>query len=104
MIETWVWLSIVGAILQNFRATLQKSLTADLTVLGAAYTRFVFALPFAWVYVFWLAPAAELNLQFLLFALAGGLGQIAGTIWLLAAFTTRNFAVATALSKTETTV
>lgn len=102
MIETWIWLSIVGAVLQNARAALQKSLTADLDVLGAAYTRFVFALPFAWAYVLWLAPAVELNPTFFLFAVAGALGQIAGTIWLLAAFTTRNFAVATALSKTET--
>lgn len=102
MIETWIWLSIVGAVLQNARAALQKSLTADLDLLGAAYTRFVFALPFAWAYVLWLAPAVELNPTFFLFAVAGGLGQIAGTIWLLAAFTTRNFAVATALSKTET--
>lgn len=102
MIETWVWLSILGAVVQNIRAALQKSLTADLDVLGAAYTRFVFALPFAWAYVLWLAPAVEVTPEFYLYALAGGLGQIAGTIWLLAAFTTRNFAVATALSKTET--
>jgi len=100
--ETWVLLSIVGAVLQNLRAALQKSLTADLSVMGAAYIRFVFALPFAWAYVLWLSPEVELNLRFFGFALLGGLGQIAGTIWLLAAFTTRNFAVATALSKTET--
>ncbi len=100
--ETWVLLSVVGAVLQNLRAALQKSLTADLSVLGAAYIRFVFALPFAWVYVLWLSPDVELNLRFFGFALLGGLGQIAGTIWLLAAFTTKNFAVATALSKTET--
>ena len=100
--ETWVLLSVVGAVLQNLRAALQKSLTADLSVLGAAYIRFVFALPFAWAYVLWLSPEVELNLRFFGFALLGGLGQIAGTVWLLAAFTTKNFAVATALSKTET--
>ncbi len=100
--ETWVLLSLAGAVVQNLRATLQKSLTADLSLLGAAYTRFVFALPFAWAYVLWLGPDAQLNLHFFAYALLGGLGQIAGTIWLLAAFTTRNFAVATALSKTET--
>lgn len=102
MLDTWVWLSLIGAVAQNFRAALQKSLTADLDVLGAAYTRFIFALPFAWAYVLWLAPSVELNAPFFFYALVGGLGQIAGTIWLLAAFTTRNFAVATALSKTET--
>ena len=100
--ETWVLLSLLGAVIQNVRATLQKSLTADLSVAGASYIRFVFALPFAWAYVFWLAPDVHLNLRFLGFALLGGVGQIAGTVFLLAAFTTRNFAVATALSKTET--
>ena len=88
--------------MQNLRAALQKSLTARLDVLGAAYVRFLFALPFAWAYVLWLEPDTSLNVRFLLFALLGGVAQIAGTIWLLAAFTTRNFAVATALSKTET--
>jgi len=100
--ETWVVLSVIGAVVQNLRAALQKSLTKDLSVLGAAYVRFLFAWPFAWAYLFWLAPDFSPNLRFVLFALLGGLGQICGTIWLLAAFTTRNFAVATALSKTET--
>ena len=100
--ETWVVLSLAGAVLQNIRAALQKSLTADLSVLGAAYIRFLFAVPFAWAYLLWLDVEFEPNLRFFGFALIGGLGQIAGTIWLLAAFTTRNFAVATALSKTET--
>jgi len=101
-LETWIVLSIAGAVVQNVRAALQKTLTGRLSVLGAAYIRFIFALPFAWVYVLWLEPSVDLNLRFFGYALLGGVGQIAGTIWLLAAFTTRNFAVATALSKTET--
>lgn len=100
--EIWVVLSLAGALVQTLRAALQKSLTADLSILGAAYIRFLFALPFAWCYVLWLAPDVSVSLEFFGYAFLGGLGQIAGTVWLLAAFTTRNFAVATALSKTET--
>ena len=76
MLETWVWLSLLGAGAQNFRAALQKSLTANLDVLGAAYTRFIFAVPFAWAYVLWLAPAFKPNAVFLGYALTGGLAQI----------------------------
>ncbi|MEM7216752.1 MAG: DMT family transporter [Pseudomonadota bacterium] len=100
--ETWVILAIVGAFVQNIRTALQKKLTGELRVLGAAYTRFCYALPFAVAYVWWLGPAFEPNARFFGFALLGGLGQIAGTVWLLAAFESRNFAVATAISKTET--
>lgn len=95
-------LAIAGAFLQNLRSGLQKALTPQLRVLGAAYTRFVFALPFAFAYLWWLSPAVAPTPSFWVFATAGALSQIAATIFLLQAFTTQNFAVATALSKTET--
>ena len=100
--ETWVLLAVAGAFLQNLRSGLQKSLTPHLQVLGASYARFIFALPFAVLYLWWLGPEADLTARFWLFVTAGALSQIAATVFLLQAFTTQNFAVATALSKTET--
>jgi len=102
VVETWVMLAIAGAFLQNLRSGLQKTLTPQLQVLGAAYTRFVFALPFAIAYLWWLSPDVAPTPSFWVFATAGAVSQIAATIFLLQAFTTQNFAVATALSKTET--
>ena len=95
-------LAVTGAFLQNLRSGLQKALTPQLQVLGASYARFVFALPFALLYLWWLAPETALSLRFFGFAACGAASQIAATIFLLQAFTTQNFAVATALSKTET--
>ena len=48
--SAWVLLTIAGAFLQNFRSLLQRQLTEDLSVNGAAYVRFLFALPFAWLF------------------------------------------------------
>ena len=100
--DTWILLAVAGAFLQNLRTALQKTLTGRVDVLGAAYARFFYAWPFAALYLLVLAPAVEINGRFLLFAGIGALGQIAGTVYLLRAFATRSFAVATALSKTET--
>ena len=45
-----ILLTIAGAFLQNLRSLLQRRLTGNLSVNGAAYVRFLFALPFAWFF------------------------------------------------------
>lgn len=100
----WVILTIAAAFLQNLRSILQKRLTGDLSVNGAAYVRFCYALPFAWCYVAVLAAGEALPAMgagFWLYCLTGGVAQILGTACLLGGFTHRSFAVTTALSKTE---
>lgn len=102
--ELWIPITIAAAFLQNLRSMLQKRATGDLSVNGASYTRFLFALPFVWLYLVWLAaraPLPELSLEFLAFCLVGGAAQILGTAFLVASFTHDNFAVGTAFSKTE---
>ena len=49
--SAWVLLTVAGAFLQNLRSLLQRRLTGDLSVNGAAYVRFLFALPFAWLFL-----------------------------------------------------
>lgn len=102
--ELWIPITIAAAFLQNLRSMLQKRATGELSVNGASYTRFLFALPFVWLYLIWLAaraPLPDLTLQFAAFCLAGGGAQILGTAFLVASFTHDNFAVGTAFSKTE---
>ena len=97
--ELWIPITIAAAFLQNLRSMLQKRATGDLSVNGASYTRFLFALPFVWMYLAWLATRAELpapSLEFLAFCLVGGGAQILGTAFLVASFTHDNFAVGTA--------
>lgn len=101
----WVVITIVAAFVQNLRSILQKRLTGALSVNGATYVRFCFALPFAWLYLAVLAGGQALpatSAGFWAYCLTGAVAQILGTACLLAAFTERSFAVGTALSKTET--
>lgn len=105
--ETWVALSIAAAFLQNLRSALQKTLAAQVGVIGATYARFVFAAPWALLLVATLfgplqVPAPVPTVAFAVWAGAGGLAQIAGTLLLLHLFSLRNFAVGNAFAKTET--
>jgi len=102
--EIWIPITIFAAFLQNLRSMMQKRATGNLSVSGASYTRFCYALPFAWIYLAWLAASRGLpgiNSEFLTYCLLGGVAQILGTAFLLSSFTYDNFSVGTAFSKTE---
>ena len=101
--ETWLAVTLVAAFLQNARSLLQKRLTGALSVNGAAYVRFSYALPFAWLYAMWLWRGAPegFNAEFFAYVVTGAVAQIVATACLLASFTTGTFAVGTAFSKTE---
>src|SRR3546814_3341359 len=67
--------------MQNIRSAVQKHLKGRLTTLGAAYVRFLYAAPFALLYLFSLKSATgppwpEPNLTFLAYCIAGGIAQI----------------------------
>ncbi len=73
---------------------------------GAAYSRFIFALPWAIIYCFvvqhltesiWPSP----SVKFWTYCLLGAVSQILATVALLKAFNFRSFAVATVISKLE---
>ena len=101
--ELWLGITLAAAFLQNVRSLLQKRLTGELSVNGAAYVRFLYALPFAWVYALWLwdGEPQGFNPTFFIYVLTGAVAQIVATACLLASFTSGNFAVGTAYSKTE---
>lgn len=104
----WLWIpiTIAAALFQNLRTALQKHLTGRLSTYGATLTRFLYGLPLAVAYVLLLQhglglepPAA--TPAFALWVLLGSISQILATAALLACFRQRNFAVGTALSKSE---
>ena len=101
--EVWVAFTFAAAFLQNARSLLQKRLTGVLSVNGAAYIRFLYAVPFAWAYALWLwqAQPAGFTAQALLYVAIASVAQIVATSCLLASFAAGNFAVGTAYSKTE---
>jgi drug/metabolite transporter (DMT)-like permease len=105
--ELWIPLTIAAAFFQNIRSALQKNLTGKLSVLGAAYVRFVYALPVAILYFFAVICFEQhqlpvFNDAFLFYAVTGGICQIMFTVFLLWLFSYHNFAVGTTFSKLET--
>ena len=102
----WIPITVFAAFFQNLRSALQKHLTGVLSGQGAAYSRFLFALPWALLYLLVLIKVfgfsvPAVNGRFLLFCLIGSVSQIISTVALLKAFSFRSFAVGTVLSKLE---
>jgi len=105
-VATWIYFTLLAATMQAVRTAGQKQLTQHLNSMATTGVRYIFALPFAWVYLLWIVdyrqvPVPSLNNQFLQYALIACVMQIIGTVCLVAAFKYRNFAVATSLAKTE---
>jgi drug/metabolite transporter (DMT)-like permease len=106
-VELWIPITICAAFMQNLRSSLQKHLKGRLSTSGATFSRFVFAMPFAALYVALLIGGFGYqmptpNATFLVYMVSGGLGQIIATALLVYIFSFRNFAVGTTFSKTET--
>lgn len=105
--ELWIPITILAAFMQNARSALQKHLKSHLTTSGATFSRFVFAAPLACLYAVGLARFFDYDLplpnpSFLVYAMVGGLSQIGATALLVSLFSSKNFAVGTTFSKTET--
>jgi len=106
LLEIWIYFTLLAAFMQAVRTAGQKQLSVYLTSMTTTGVRYVYALPFAWAYLYWLLDfrqvmVPELNQNFLQYALIACVMQIIGTVCLVAAFRYRNFAVATSLAKTE---
>jgi drug/metabolite transporter (DMT)-like permease len=105
-VEIWIYFTLLAATMQAVRTAGQKQLTKHLNSMATTGVRYFYALPFAWLYLWWMldfrqVAAPVLNDEFLKYALIACVMQIIGTVCLVAAFKYRNFAVATSLAKTE---
>ncbi|GAA0822238.1 DMT family transporter [Colwellia asteriadis] len=104
--EIWIYFTLLAAFMQAVRTAGQKQLSGKINAMATTAVRYVYALPFAWGYLWWMldyreVAAPTLNHNFLSYALIASVTQIIGTACLVAAFQYRNFAVATSLAKTE---
>ena len=104
--EIWIYFTLLAATMQAVRTAGQKQLSGKLNAMATTAVRYVYALPFAWAYLGWMlyfkeTAAPELNNDFLSYAMIACVTQIIGTVFLVAAFRYKNFAVATSLAKTE---
>ncbi|PCH80000.1 MAG: hypothetical protein COB90_09990 [Hyphomicrobiales bacterium] len=105
--ELWIPITIFAAFMQNIRSMLQKHLKGRIGTLGATFARFAWAAPLALLYVTGLVhfgdySLPDVNSDFAMFVMVGGLAQILATTLLIYLFSFRNFAVGTTFSKTET--
>jgi len=105
-VEIWIYFTLLAAFMQAVRTAGQKELSGHLNAMATTGVRYLYALPFAWFYLWAIIEFKQvqvpvLNNSFLQFALIACVMQIIGTVCLVAAFKYRNFAVATSLAKTE---
>lgn len=103
---TWIYFTLLAATMQAVRTAGQKKLSGHINTMATTCVRYLFALPFAWAYLFFIAGYYHLDLpdlspKFVQYASIGAVMQIIGTAALVVAFKYRNFAVATSLAKTE---
>ncbi len=92
--------------MQAVRTAGQKYLTQDISALGATLVRYLFGLPFAIAYLYYLLQSRdgglpEFNNLFLVYGVAAGFLQIIATILFVRLFTLRNFAVGSCYIRTE---
>ncbi len=98
--------SVLAAATQALRTAVQRRMAAPLGSYGAAYIRFSYACPIAWLCVFaydMIAPTtfASLPASFWIWINIAALTQVIFTILLVQLFSHRSFAAAVAFSKTE---
>ena len=102
----WVPVTIAAAFFQNLRSAVQRHLKSELSDMGAASVRFLYACPFALAWLVLLTLGFGLDLPrpsapFVAWIITGSIAQITFTFLLMWLFSFSNFTVGTALSKTE---
>src|SRR5262247_3392066 len=105
MTVAWVPFTIGAAASQAARSALQRQLKGQLSINGAAFTRFLFGLPLAAAYLAMLLASGAGTLpqphRTFWFWVVAALSQIVATSLQVYVMTSRNFATAIAYTKTE---
>jgi drug/metabolite transporter (DMT)-like permease len=106
MIETWIVFTLLAVTMQSVRTAGQKKISEKMSIQATTLVRFLFGLPFAIAYFLVLKNQYQIDSiavdgGFFMPASLAALAQIIATVCLVKALTLKNFAVATALSKSE---
>ena len=104
--ETWIAFTLLAVVMQSIRTASQKKLATKLSIQAATLVRFLFGIKFAIIYlvILWQVyqpDSIALNIIFFRSGALAGLSQILATVCLIKSLALRNFAVGTALAKTE---
>ena len=103
---SWIYFTILAAFMQAVRTAGQKKLSLSLNPMATTLVRFLFALPFVWLYLFLMSHLNQQSIpfpnpNFIQSAIFASLAQIVATALVILAFRYQNFAVATSFVKTE---
>jgi drug/metabolite transporter (DMT)-like permease len=106
MNSLWIVFTVIAAAAQTVRNAIQRDLTAGLGAGGAAHIRFLFALPFALLFLAGLmatdpAPLPAVTPVFGLWILLGAITQIGATLLMVMTMEERSFVISMAYLKTE---
>lgn len=109
MEHLWIAIVLVAAGLQTARNAGQKHLSGRMSALAAAWVRFGFGLPFAFLYLWWALAwfdleVPELGAGFLVPSAIAAFLQVAGTTLLIFLFRLRNFAIGSTYVRSEAIV
>jgi len=107
-IPAWLWaaFTVAASAAQTARNAMQRDLIEKLGMAGATHVRFIFAFPFALIFLGALWSVSDLPIPLpsqktLLWATFAPAAQTAATAFMLAAMRGRSFVVAIAFTKTE---
>lgn len=96
---SWIIYTIAATAFQTFRNLEQKSLNKKLDSLTVSWSRYILPLPIALIvaaYTF-----SQVSNLFIFYCLITALSQVAGNIFLLKTFKSKNFSIGIAFYKTE---
>jgi drug/metabolite transporter (DMT)-like permease len=104
--ELWIGFTLVAVVMQSVRTAGQKQIAGSISIQATTLVRFLFGLPFAVAYFLFLKSTYQLEVidpdwAFFRSASLAAVSQIFATVFLVKALMVRNFAVGTALAKTE---
>ena len=107
MAFTWILFTLMAAFMQSWRNAFQKQLSTTVDVYGVTLARFIFAWPFAAVYLYTVSPEISINHlpqftgNFWFYVWIAALSQILATILMVQLFKQRNYAIGVGLAKSE---
>ncbi|MCH4246601.1 MAG: DMT family transporter [Acinetobacter populi] len=107
MTLSWIIFTLMAAFMQAWRNAFQKQLSSSVDVYGVTLARFLFALPFAIVYLigmYWQKPIVaqvQFSAKFWLYIVIAGCSQIIATALMVQLFKQKNYAIGVGLAKSE---
>lgn len=104
---SWIVFTLMAAFMQAWRNAFQKQLSTTVDIYGVTLARFIFALPFASLYLYSLyyqhpiTTHVNFTFKFWIYVTIAALSQILATILMVQLFKQRNYAIGVGLAKSE---